>query len=46
MITKISSGEVPDLFYVNAEYAPEWIGEGFLRQLREYEDDETGKGKD
>jgi len=25
MITKISAHEVPDLFYVNAEYAPEWI---------------------
>jgi multiple sugar transport system substrate-binding protein len=36
MITKISSGEVPDLFYVNAEYAPEWIGEGFLEPLDDY----------
>ena len=36
MITKISSGEVPDLFYVNAEYAPEWIGEGFLEPLDGY----------
>jgi len=36
MITKISSGEVPDLFYVNAEYAPEWIAEGFLEPLDDY----------
>lgn len=36
MITKISSGEVPDLFYVNAEYAPEWIREGFLEPLDDY----------
>lgn len=36
MITKISSGEVPDLFYVNAEYAPEWIEEGFLYPLDDY----------
>src|SRR6185503_17579290 len=33
MVTKISSGEVPDLFYVNAEYAPEWIDQGFLEPL-------------
>jgi multiple sugar transport system substrate-binding protein len=36
MITKISSGEVPDLFYVNAEYAPEWIDQGFLEPLDDY----------
>jgi multiple sugar transport system substrate-binding protein len=36
MITKISSGEVPDLFYVNAEYAPEWIDQGFLLPLDDY----------
>lgn len=36
MITKISSGEVPDLFYVNADYAKEWIGEGFLLPLDDY----------
>jgi multiple sugar transport system substrate-binding protein len=36
MITKISSGEVPDLFYVNAEYAPEWIEQGFLAPLDDY----------
>jgi len=36
MITKISSHEVPDLFYVNAEYAPEWIEQGFLEPLDDY----------
>jgi multiple sugar transport system substrate-binding protein len=36
MITKISSHEVPDLFYVNAEYAPEWIDQGFLEPLDDY----------
>ena len=36
MITKISSHEVPDLFYVNAEYAPEWISQGFLFPLDDY----------
>lgn len=36
MITKISSHEVPDLFYVNAEYAPEWIDQRFLEPLDEY----------
>jgi multiple sugar transport system substrate-binding protein len=33
MITKFSSKEVPDLFYVNAEYAPEWIDQGLLFPL-------------
>jgi multiple sugar transport system substrate-binding protein len=36
MITKISSGEVPDLFYVNADYAAEWIDQGFLLPLDDY----------
>ena len=36
MITKISSHEVPDLFYVNADYAPEWIDQGFLLPLDDY----------
>ena len=36
MITKISSHEVPDLFYVNADYAPEWIAQGFLLPLDDY----------
>ncbi len=36
MVTNFSSGDVPDIFYVNAEYAPEWIEEGFLEPLDEY----------
>jgi multiple sugar transport system substrate-binding protein len=36
MITKFASGEVPDLFYVNADYAAEWIEEGFLAPLDDY----------
>jgi multiple sugar transport system substrate-binding protein len=36
MITKISSGEVPDLFYVNADYAGDWIDQGFLAPLDDY----------
>jgi multiple sugar transport system substrate-binding protein len=36
MITKFASAEIPDVFYVNAEYAPEWIGEGFLHPLDDY----------
>lgn len=36
MITNFSAGTVPDIFYVNAEYAPEWIEEGFLEPLDEY----------
>ncbi len=36
MITKISSGEVPDLFYVNADYAGEWADQGFLLPLDDY----------
>lgn len=36
MITKFASTEVPDALYVNAEYAPEWIREGFLAPLDDY----------
>ena len=36
MVTKFSSHDVPDLFYVNAEYAPEWINQGFLEPLDDY----------
>jgi multiple sugar transport system substrate-binding protein len=36
MITKFSSREVPDLFYVNADYAQEWIDQGFLQPLDDY----------
>ena len=31
-----ASGEVPDLFYVNADYAQEWIDQGLLHPLDEY----------
>ncbi len=33
MITKFASKDVPDLFYVNADYAKEWINQGFLAPL-------------
>jgi multiple sugar transport system substrate-binding protein len=33
MTTNFSAGTVQDLFYVNAEYTPEWIEEGFLEPL-------------
>lgn len=36
MATNFSSGTAPDIFYVNAEYAPEWIEEQFLEPLDEY----------
>ena len=36
MTTNFSAGTVQDLFYVNAEYTPEWIEEGFLEPLDEY----------
>ena len=36
MTTNFSAGTVQDLFYVNAEYAPEWIEEGFLEPLDDY----------
>ena len=36
MATNFSAGTAPDIFYVNAEYAPEWIEEGFLEPLDEY----------
>jgi len=36
MVTTFSSGDVPDIFYVNAEYAPEWMDEGFLEPLDDY----------
>lgn len=36
MTTNFSAGTVPDIFYVNAEYTPEWIEEGFLEPLDEY----------
>lgn len=36
MATRFSAGTAPDIFYVNAEYAPEWIDEGFLEPLDAY----------
>ncbi|NJD28671.1 MAG: extracellular solute-binding protein [Chloroflexi bacterium] len=36
MITRFGAQDAPDLFYVNAEYAPEWIREGFLEPLDDY----------
>jgi multiple sugar transport system substrate-binding protein len=36
MIKNFSSGDVPDIFYVNAEYAPEWMEQGFLEPLDDY----------
>ena len=36
MITKFGASDVPDLFYVNAEYAPEWMSNGFLLPLDDY----------
>lgn len=36
MVTNFGAGNAPDLFYVNAEYAPEWMAEGFLEPLDDY----------
>lgn len=36
MATKFASRDVPDLFYVNADYAQQWINEGFLAPLDDY----------
>ena len=36
MVNKFGAQDVPDLFYVNAEYAPEWMTEGFLLPLDDY----------
>jgi multiple sugar transport system substrate-binding protein len=36
MVTRFGAQDVPDIFYVNAEYAPEWIEEGFLLPLDDY----------
>jgi multiple sugar transport system substrate-binding protein len=36
MATNFSAGTAPDIFYVNAEYTPEWIEEGFLEPLDEF----------
>ena len=36
MATRFASGEVPDVFYVNADYAQEWIDQGLLLPLDDY----------
>jgi multiple sugar transport system substrate-binding protein len=36
MAARFASGEVPDLFYVNADYAQEWIDQGLLLPLDDY----------
>ena len=36
MITRFGAGNPPDLFYVNAEYAQDWINAGFLMPLDDY----------
>ena len=36
MAAKFASGDVPDLFYVNADYAQEWIDQGLLAPLNDY----------
>ena len=36
MAAKFASREVPDVFYVNAEYAQEWIDQGLLLPLDDY----------
>jgi multiple sugar transport system substrate-binding protein len=36
MVNKFGASDVPDLFYINAEYAPEWMSEGFLLPLDDY----------
>ena len=36
MAAKIASGDVPDLFYVNADYAQQWITDGYLYPLDDY----------
>jgi len=40
MVNKFGAQDVPDLFYVNAEYAPEWMSEGFLLPLDDYINDQ------
>jgi multiple sugar transport system substrate-binding protein len=36
MATKFASGDVPDIFYVNADIADTWIDQGFLSPLDDY----------
>ena len=36
MAAKFASGDVPDVFYVDADYAQQWIDQGFLAPLDDY----------
>ena len=36
MATNFASHDVPDVFYVNADYAQQWIDQGFLLPLDDY----------
>jgi multiple sugar transport system substrate-binding protein len=36
MVNKFGASDPPDLFYINAEYAPEWMNNGFLLPLDDY----------
>ena len=36
MLTRVRSGDTPDLFMVKADYAPDWIEEAFLLPLDDY----------
>jgi multiple sugar transport system substrate-binding protein len=36
LITRFGAHDPPDIFYVNAEYAQDWIDEGFLLPLDDY----------
>jgi multiple sugar transport system substrate-binding protein len=36
MVTKFTAHQPPDLFYINAEYAQDWIDAGFLMPLDDY----------
>jgi multiple sugar transport system substrate-binding protein len=36
MVTKFTGHAPPDLFYINAEYAQDWIDQGFLMPLDDY----------
>jgi multiple sugar transport system substrate-binding protein len=38
MVTKFGASDPPDLFYINAEYAPEWMSQGYLLSLDDYID--------
>jgi multiple sugar transport system substrate-binding protein len=36
MVNKFGASDPPDLFYINAEYAPEWMSNSFLLPLDDY----------